>query len=1820
LPILATSLIAQLAWANSAVTIHSRLTSQEIYEIVTASEKTDTNKAPGIYSISRRRGEVLAVKGQVLDVGRGFNGVLTQFEGGGQGRYESLAVVNGRLTLFNQKSSAADPKSIVTLGESVPLLDAMTGTKVQLAPITSTAENDLTVQVIQEYDQNLELFLVSVKQPNLHGNGITFAAMIKRNSANLELAEEPIVIDYTFLSGSEIRKLYVGDFHLLSRNHILSAAQPVNGDDRITRRYRETLGRLAGELRGKQKQAADLKNRDKSVLKTLDPETGRPLSPPLLNMRTRRVSVAELPVYPLTLKPFPIYYRVDPFQNGSGLFFDKIDDHVRSGRAPANLNGRVDYDAKSHSFEIRDLSRAGKQIYPFKPEVAVSAVIDGRHHLIVHSPSSGMFRALDIEDLIPAEQMSSFKNVSAIVRETEPSKTNGANLHVIISRQGKQSPKTSVFKVADTKGYMRIVDSFDISNQYYDFTDLKNRLSEPSNAQILFDNVNKRLPKNGESLADNAKAVIESVPYLDLTESSSMSKRQIYKRPIRVSKISQGFEWRYYNPEGVIRKQSGFYLKTPDAIVQMGGNEPAETFVQGRLLTVDDQKTAMQTRGQKKKNKSKFLPDDFEPVVLDARLSLDNEERQLKVEMVPYLTGDQEAGAKVGFNLAIVIRDPMESEGVNPLLTTLTIPFPFKRFQGLKLIQGRRLASGDLSLIVFAGRDEEIADGVSPTRGGPGVAVFPIKFSVVRANPLDNVVFKVETDEVAWIHSGDLSPVAMKNRVTFDSAGNALWINNGELEKTDKNYNVSFLNRFRSEKPFFPNQGMNRVTIRYEETVDDEFDMSFRRESKWLVDYKQKLVTRFPSFGVFLDEIEKKKKAEEKENKKRRSRNVVKEVLFPDLNDYLNSLTETRHPNDHRVLLVDPGLYNEVRNLMMNRLLSNEEGNEFRLSSDKMRLHVYDPSFLPRETEENLARIGNNLSRKELLYIDMESLVQAEQANAPASLRKIEKTVADDESDEDAEENGDGTESEDAQDERQAAHDQDNKDDEREAEEDDSETDEGGRRAIETARMFADPQDQLFPYARLAYIPLQGEPISLRRYQSPLPHTRFTSFTLATPAQWRKMIESYPEEQQAGVFKNYKIDARFLTASWSVWSPRSSKATKETIEYHRNPISRDEYQVFQSLERLLTDFAKSGSGAKHQLLVVPEEIKPLVYKLIMTRWATDLRELNGDWNYKNKNLALYQVNSPAVTQETVIDNYESMHGSLVNRRPVLLADMADLLKIGRPGSENRPFRLRDPVSAGKNADGILNPLEMNQAEEAPAEGTLERSQLPHIIYMIASEGKKIQPKKARGWKLNQEVIPKIPTIIVTTQKELEELDQDTAFEQRFMDMKEMFQTVTLDKPVDEDKRRLVEDLFRRPEIASLQYGFRHENLPSEEARRQLIGLLIGKVEQISHQMGYESTYAFLKIYVTLKRALTEDAELRRLREIDSSYLFRLFSKVFPLPLSYSILRPDDPWQKLKDPDKAARGLQEIGYEGSIEFKARVVRGVTAHTRGGTEAGRKIPSSVVLIGEPGTGKSFIVESVVKLLGLKIYDFNKPQDEDVGAMFIRVQDIVEKDDPTHPEKISVDKLKAHISNFLSMPMGWRGLILFDDLHKAASTPILKEIMTFIQQLFEANNGLIKVRRMGVEANPGEIREIPVRNLQLAITLNPTKDKKKRERFLDRWESNNPVMEAVAALTRDNYQLEDSVFSRVGDVIDMSEFPREAKVPTLLNKIREANHHEFSSHPRVVAVTPRTLDVLVNAFPHSNARDFITPATYSLLSLPNHLPRAPIYIIDPTSDFLM
>ncbi|NJL24086.1 MAG: hypothetical protein HC902_02150 [Calothrix sp. SM1_5_4] len=321
------------------------------------------------------------------------------------------------------------------------------------------------------------------------------------------------------------------------------------------------------------------------------------------------------------------------------------------------------------------------------------------------------------------------------------------------------------------------------------------------------------------------------------------------------------------------------------------------------MLTEKDQKEAPESRKKpsdkaksdkaNKTAKASYLPQSFEPVRMEYVVDLERKNfPKLRFLLVPYAdVTDPNWQRKGGFRLAIYISEDGDSASrVRPLLASIAVPFDFTRFQGLKFVQGLRRATHDFTLLLFSSEKDSESVASSPARGGPGVMAIPLNLQIKPDHPLDSLVLQERPREQEWLHSGQLSPVAVKNRIHFDAEGNALWVVNPTLERTDRNFSLRYLNSATSNpKPITPNQGLNRVSIRYDEILDDKWELTFGRESRWLIDFRPELETRFPTFARYLEE--QRKKSAEGAKQKRQKRD---DVLFPELNEYLNQLADTQ--------------------------------------------------------------------------------------------------------------------------------------------------------------------------------------------------------------------------------------------------------------------------------------------------------------------------------------------------------------------------------------------------------------------------------------------------------------------------------------------------------------------------------------------------------------------------------------------------------------------------------------------------------------------------------------------------------------------------------------------------------------------------------------------------------------------------------------------------------------------------------------------------------------------------------------------------------------
>ncbi|MCB0362623.1 MAG: hypothetical protein KDD35_07870, partial [Bdellovibrionales bacterium] len=514
-------------------------------------------------------------------------------------------------------------------------------------------------------------------------------------------------------------------------------------------------------------------------------------------------------------------------------------------------------------------------------------------------------------------------------------------------------------------------------------------------------------------------------------------------------------------------------------------------------------------------------------------------------------------------------------------------------------------------------------------------------------------------------------------------------------------------------------------------------------------------------------------------------------------------------------------------------------------------------------------------------------------------------------------------------------------------------------------------------------------------------------------------------------------------------------------------------------------------------------------------------------------------------------------------------------------------------------------MEAEQEETSPSN---ESRVLPHALWLIGAEGKTVQPRADVNWSLGKSVHRRATTILVGTQEQFNRISAELDFEMQFFSLQDHFEVEYLEPPSDDTKVKLIQSLFNLPEIQNLKFHFaiKGESLEAR-SQMQLIHHFVNRVDHIAYDLRMDRTTAFVKSFIVLKNSLIEDSELRRSRRIDENVVDRLFTKVFPMALNIDILEPSDPLRKVQKVDEAVRRLDQLGYRGSSDLKRRFLETYLSQTRP-VDTSRPIPNSQLLFGGTGSGKTELILKFFEMLELKEYVSNKPSNEEADYLFIKVGDLTEKE-ANEPGKMSVERMVIDIYDFLSQPKGARGHLVFDDFHKAVSVQVRKRLFQVVQSLFDAKAGMITVR-----SKKGErVREIPVQNLNLYMTLNPTTNEARRKEYLDSnkyySDADRLKREVLAALSDKDFDPEESVLARWADIINMKHFPRSAKVPELAAKVRETTR---TSSGRIVLVDPEVIDLLVEKFPGANARQLLAPATAALTYVPSTAAESRLYLV--------
>ena len=266
------------------------------------------------------------------------------------------------------------------------------------------------------------------------------------------------------------------------------------------------------------------------------------------------------------------------------------------------------------------------------------------------------------------------------------------------------------------------------------------------------------------------------------------------------------------------------------------------------------------------------------------------------------------------------------------------------------------------------------------------------------------------------------------------------------------------------------------------------------------------------------------------------------------------------------------------------------------------------------------------------------------------------------------------------------------------------------------------------------------------------------------------------------------------------------------------------------------------------------------------------------------------------------------------------ADSTEVLDVRKDIASRRSYRERLRAMQHTLEDNLKDGVPLG---EAHARASTDLA--PHLMWWIAAEGHPKQPEPRSGWSIGSSIDRQVASILVGTPEEYEKLKTELTAEAKYFNLDEEFEVTTLEAPSDETKFNLVSDLFDRSEVLSLRLKFQTRKDLGLDPKAQLIHHFNNGVDQLAYDKGIDKTTAFIRAYVALQNALTEDVELFAHRTISERFIERLFTRVFPMPLNRDILEPNDPLNRLANQDFAVRELQAAGGRGFAQTQTQHLR-------------------------------------------------------------------------------------------------------------------------------------------------------------------------------------------------------------------------------------------------------------------------------------------------------
>lgn len=1356
--------------------------------------------------------------------------------------------------------------------------------------------------------------------------------------------------------------------------------------------------------------------------------------------------------------------------------------------------------------------------------------------------------------------------------------------------------------------------------------------------------------RNGEEVE-----LVKTVPYRRLLQRVMGQNHpygnfpQRYLRPLIDNQLTINLHYRYFDPKGAQMNASGFYLSR-------GKNIRDVVFFPGRPLFFAPKKSG---DGQKEIT---HISDsiDIEP---NSTFGLNI---NLKVHLIPYSeTMNPEKGRELSgseFNIGISTNSSNESGSVNGTFEKVQIRYPFQSLAFTKIIRGIKTRKNEFHVLLFFKQDPSIKGSQD------AVVAFTGRVRVDKGdNNSSNTVLTMSDAKI--LHRGTVAPEEIKAHVRENAEGEFFWVVDPSLAPESS--------RFAARKISAPEERIEQqrgfaLSLRESESMKDNHvgqvgSYKMRVGGKWVVYSDYGLKERVPRAREVIETDEKLKKSTGKgtgkgdkdaseeivaDPKKRTADTLAEKQFYDAFSNHLNALAGQTGPGTQRVevILVESTMKQKFRDQML-RLLASDKSSGFSLTNRSFNF-LYANSSAHDDVEIGEEFIGMKMANSNLsqiLFVEPESL----DGSAITVRQKVSKEDQDDEYDQWSE--GYTPKETAATPADIFKYDT---------------PDEAGNFAVMLATGGQAKTVKGFRRvsAQATQVPtvIIASPDEWREIQNRNEkefengvfdkfHLNF-NFLTAPWSLWPPGTEKSPADVKAIAKSPYNVEEmrvfpsldRILTEAASgqlkgrqkilIVPPELLPIINKLILLRWATSDINSAGEWNQLNRRLALFRLSASDATQAH--VQDNFKAI-------RGAASSRNsvLYGDLesvlrigrptNATGRNFTLRDPFR--TTKSLIIDQAES----IVDQADVAAIQLSEdeEAEVAQLREEIQTYQSQLDDSQNDLSDTKARKSEMEKTEydeeikrineeissstasiretearisqiESPGDNSssADTKNYPNMMYWIATEGQSIQPKRGKDWKLKDDTNLNAATLLIGTQDQLAQLEANMTYESRFFKLSDQFEIEHLLPPSDETKIALITQLFDRPEVAALNIKFQLKDGNPRDPRSQLIHQFINRVDQLAYDQKMEKTTAFVKAFIVLRQSLSEDLDLRRTRLIDQNYIERLFTRVFPMPLDPEILEPSDYLNSIRNIDQASRNLQKSGYEGSQDLKRRFFETVLSQTRS-TDPSRPIPNSQILFGSTSTGKTFLLRTFFKMANMVEYNPNRPNNEDADYILFSVGDIT-ADKNAEPTKFTVEEVIANVMDLLSQRKGARAHIVIDDFHKASNSEIRQKLFRFIMSISEAKGGMLTVQ----SKDRRKTKEIPIQNISLYMTLNPTSNEAMRSKYVVPGTKYSQAellkREVLAALSDKDFQPEDSELARWADIINMDHFPRSAKVPELGRRVRE--YARNNSSQGMVLVSPSVIDSLVEQFASANARELLAPAASALTSIPPSAKRAKVYTV--------